>query len=99
MLLHSLDNGLTDGGKVVSLIRQPPFTLGRFAGLSCLIGSVDPQSLRANGSIRLIEEANNRIGKRSRDLLAYTKVSQPHTLRRPPPPNNTFIYRVFLEEW
>jgi hypothetical protein len=45
-LPHFLDNRLTDDGKVVSLMRRPPFTPpGRFLVLISVRGRVDPRAI------------------------------------------------------
>jgi hypothetical protein len=75
---HSLDNGLTYGSEVVSLTRRPHalYPPGRFL---VLIGH------SAAGRIRSIENSNDLIGNRTRDLPAcstvpsanYAKVNEP----------------------
>jgi hypothetical protein len=73
-LSHFLDSRLTDGGKVVSLTRRPPFTPeGRFLVLISLRGSVDPRTvmlLEGLGKLKKI----HLIGTQSRDLPAYSIV-------------------------
>jgi hypothetical protein len=43
--LFTLDTGLTDGGKVVSLTRRPPFTPGKLLVLISVRGWVDPGAI------------------------------------------------------
>jgi hypothetical protein len=45
MLLHFVNNRLTDGGEVVSLTRRPPFTPGRFLVLISVIGLIDSMAI------------------------------------------------------
>jgi hypothetical protein len=44
-LPHFLDIRLTDGGKVVSLIRRPPFTPRMILGTHFCKGCVDPRAI------------------------------------------------------
>jgi hypothetical protein len=89
----SLDNRLTDGDKVASLKRRPPFTPQEDSWYSLLLGLSRPQGHRAAGKIYL-------IGTRTRDLLACSIVPQPTTLPRTPqnhiPRGNTDYSRFCL---
>jgi hypothetical protein len=70
-LPHFLDNGLTDGGEVVSLTCWPPFTPRKIPGTS------RPQGHSAAGNIRSIEKSNDFNENRTRDLPVCSIVPQP----------------------
>jgi hypothetical protein len=77
-LPHFLDNRLTDGGEVVSSGRpSPPVIL---LVLISVRSQVDPRGHSATGRIRSIEESNDHIGDRTRDLPACSIVRQATTL-------------------
>jgi hypothetical protein len=57
---HYLDNRLTDGGKVVSLTRRPPFTPGIFLVTICVRGH------SAAGRIRSVEKNPPHLGSNPR---------------------------------
>jgi hypothetical protein len=80
-LPHFLDNRLTDGGEVVSLMRRPAFTPQEDSWYSFLLeaGST-PQGHSAAGRIRSIKKSNDLIGNRTRDLPACSIVPQPTKL-------------------
>jgi hypothetical protein len=82
-LLHFLDNRLTDGGEVVSLMRWLPFTIRKIPRTSFCQRLGQPQSHSAAGKIRTIEKTND-IRNRTRDLLACSIVPQPTTLSHAP---------------
>jgi hypothetical protein len=77
----SLDNRLTDGGKVVSLTRRQPFTPppGRFLVHVSVKRLSRPQGHSAPGKIRSIEKIHL-IGNQTRDLPVCSIVPQPTTL-------------------
>jgi hypothetical protein len=81
----SLDNQLTDGGKVVSITRLPLFfPPGIFLVLFIVRGWVDPGTivrLEGLGKLKKIYL----IGTRTRDLPACSIVPQPIPLPRAPP--------------
>jgi hypothetical protein len=75
---HFLGNRLTDGSKIVSLTRCPPFTPGRLLVFSAVRGSVDPRAI-----VRLeeLDKLKKRlIGTRTRYLPACSIVPQPTTI-------------------
>jgi hypothetical protein len=74
---HFLDNLLTDGGEIVSLTRRPPFTPRKIPGTHLGLKLSRPQGHNAAGKIRSIENSNDLIGNRTRDLLACSIVPQP----------------------
>jgi hypothetical protein len=73
---HFLDNWLTDGGEVVSLTRQPPFTPREIPGTHFCQRLSWPQGHSVAGRTRSIEKFNNVIGN--------SIVPQPTTLPRAP---------------
>jgi hypothetical protein len=79
-LPHFLDNRLTDGGEVVSLIRRSPFTPRKIPGTRFCWRLSRPQGHSAAGRIRSIEKSNDPIGIRTRDLPACRITPQPITL-------------------
>jgi hypothetical protein len=80
----SLDSRLTDGGKVFSLTRRPPFTPQEDSSYSFLLrGWVDSRAivrLKGLGKLKKI----HLIGTRTRDLPVCSIVPQPTTLPRGP---------------
>jgi hypothetical protein len=81
MLLHLLDNRLTDGGEVVNLTRPPPlYCPGRFLVLISVRGWVDPRPIVPLGLGKL-KKSSDLIGIRTRDLQACSTVPQPTTLQ------------------
>jgi hypothetical protein len=75
-----LDNRLTDGGGVVSLTRQPPFTTRKIPGTHVGYRLSRPQGRNAAGRFRSIEKYSDLIGNRTCDLPACSIVPQPTTL-------------------
>jgi hypothetical protein len=71
-----LDNPLTDGGEVVSLMRWPPFTPRKIHGTHFCYRLSRSQGHNAAGRNRLTEKSNDLIGNRTRDLLACSEVQQ-----------------------
>jgi hypothetical protein len=58
-----LENRFTDGGKIVSLMRRPPFTTqGRFLVLISVRRLKRPQGHNAAAMIRSIEKSSDLIG-------------------------------------
>jgi hypothetical protein len=51
-LRHFLDNRLTDGGEVVSLMRRPPFTARKIPGTDSYYRLSRPQGINSTGRIR-----------------------------------------------
>jgi hypothetical protein len=78
----SLDNRLTDGGKVVRLTRRPPFIPRNIPGTHFCKKLSRPQVHSVAGNFRSIEKYNNLIGTRTRDLPACSVEPQPTTLPR-----------------
>jgi hypothetical protein len=66
-LPHVLNNRFTDGGKVVSLTRRPPFKPQEDSLYSFLSDAKSTQSYSAAGRIRSIEKTSA-IGNRTSDL-------------------------------
>jgi hypothetical protein len=62
-LPHFLDNWLTDGGEVVSLTHQLPFTLQEESWYSFLLqAGSQPQGHSEVGRVRSIEKSHDLIG-------------------------------------
>jgi hypothetical protein len=76
----SIDNRLTDGGKVASFIRRPPFTPRKVPGTHFCLRLSRLQGHSALERFRLIKKSNDRIGDRTRDLPGCSIVPQPTTL-------------------
>jgi hypothetical protein len=77
-LPHFLDNRFTDGGKVASLTRLPPFTPQEDSWYLFLL---DPRAIvRLEGLGKLKKRIHDLIGNRTRDLPACSRVLQPTTL-------------------
>jgi hypothetical protein len=83
-LPHLLENRVTDGGEVISIMRQPPFTPGRFLGLISVRGWVDRRVIVRLEGLGQLKHSSDLIGNRNRDLPACSMVPQPSTLRRAP---------------
>jgi hypothetical protein len=79
-LPHFVDNRLTDGREVVSLMHWPPFTSRKIPGTHFCSRLSRPQGHSEAGRIRLIEKSNDLIGNRTRYFLACSIVPQPTTL-------------------
>jgi hypothetical protein len=79
-----LDNRLTDGCKVVSLMRRPPFIPTKIPGTHFCYRLIRPQGHSAAGKIRSTEKSKDLIGNLTRDLPACGIVSQPTTPPRAP---------------
>jgi hypothetical protein len=79
-LPHFLDSQLTDGGEVVSLVRQPSFTPKKIPVTHLCYESESIPGHRAAGRIRSIEKSNDLIRNRNRDLPACSMVPQPTML-------------------
>jgi hypothetical protein len=77
---HFLDNRLTDGGKVVSLTRRPPFTSQEGSWHSFLLEAESTPGPQFGWK----DEKFHLIGTRTRDLPACSIVPQPTTLPRAP---------------
>jgi hypothetical protein len=77
----SLDNRLTDGGKVASLTRRPPFPPdpGRFLVLISVRGWVDSRAIMRLEGLGKLKKIHL-IGTRTRDLPVCIIVPQPTTL-------------------
>jgi hypothetical protein len=78
-----LENRLTDGGKVVSLMCRRLFTPRKIPGTHFCQRLSLPQGHSSAGRIRSTGKSND-IGNRIRDLLACSIVPQPTTLSRAP---------------
>jgi hypothetical protein len=92
-LPHFLDNRLTDGGEIVSLMRQPPFTPRAIPSTPFCYGLSRTQGHSAAGKIGSIEKFNYLIRIRSSDLPACSTVLQPTSLPRD---RNIISLRKFL---
>jgi hypothetical protein len=68
-LPHFLDSRLTDGVKVASLTRRPPFTHRKIPGTHFCYKLSRTQGHSAAGRIRSIEKSNDVIGNRIPDLI------------------------------
>jgi hypothetical protein len=79
---HFLDSRLTYGDEVVSLARQPPFTLRKIPGTHLWWSLSRPQGHIAVGRIRSIEKPSDLFRNRTRDLPVCNTVPQPTTLPR-----------------
>jgi hypothetical protein len=79
-----VDNRLTDGSEVFSLMRQPPFTPRKIPGTHFCKTMIRPQGHSAVGRIRSIEKSNDLIGNQTRDLPACSVLPQPTALPRVP---------------
>jgi hypothetical protein len=80
-LPHFLDAQVTDGGEVVSLTRQLPFTPRKIPGTHFSYMLSQHQGDSAAGRIRSIEKSNDLIGNQTCDLLAGSIVPQPTILQ------------------
>jgi hypothetical protein len=69
-----LYNRLTDGGEVVSLTRRPPFTPRKIPGTGFCQRLSRPQGQSAAETNRSIENCNDLIGNRTRDVPACSIV-------------------------
>jgi hypothetical protein len=67
---HFLDNRLTDGGEVVCITRRPLFTPRMILDTHLCYSLSQPQGHSAAGRSRSIENSNDLIGNRTRDLPA-----------------------------
>jgi hypothetical protein len=80
----SLDNRLTDGGKVTSHMRWSPFTIRTIPGTHFCYRLSHPQSHIAAGRIRSTDKLNNLIGNRTRYVSVCSIVPRPTTVPRTP---------------
>jgi hypothetical protein len=60
--IHYLDNCLKDGGKVVSLTRQPSFTPGKIPHTHFFRGSVDPRAIVRQEKLGEMKKSSDLIG-------------------------------------
>jgi hypothetical protein len=79
-LPHYLDDRLTDGSEVVSIICQPPFTSRKIPGTHFCYRLSPPQGHSESGRIMSTEKSNGRFRIRTCDLPACIIVPQPSTL-------------------
>jgi hypothetical protein len=77
-----LGSWLTDGGKVASLTRRPPFNSRKIPGSHFSQRLSQPQGNSAVGRIRSIEKSYDLIWNHTLDLPDCTIVPQPTTLSR-----------------
>jgi hypothetical protein len=82
-LPHFVDNRLTDGGKVVNIMRRPPFTPQEYSWYSFLLEAVDPRAIVRLGGLGQLKN-HDLTGNRTRDLPDCSIVPQPTTLPRAP---------------
>ena len=73
-----------EGGKVVSLMHQPPLPPGNIPGTHFCYRLSRPQGRSAAGRIMAMKNSNNTIRNRTRDLPACSPVSQPIAPPRAP---------------
>jgi hypothetical protein len=100
-LPHFLDNGLTDGGEAVSLMRRSPFNPRKIPGTHFCQRLSRPQGQSAARRIWSIEKSTDLIGNRTRDLPACSIVPQPTTLPSTPADGGTAtnILNLIPCEW
>jgi hypothetical protein len=79
-LPHFLDNQLTDGSKVVSVMHRLLFTPRKIANTQFCYRLSGPQVHSATGRIRSIEKSNDFIRSQTQVLPACNTVPQPTTL-------------------
>jgi hypothetical protein len=84
VLLHFLENQLTNGGQVVSLTLWLPLSIRKIHANHFCYRLSRPQGHSAAGRMRSIEKKSNEIGNRTRDLPACSIVTQPTTLPHAP---------------
>jgi hypothetical protein len=75
-----LDDWLTVGGEVVSLVLQPPFTDRKIPGTHFCQRLSRPQGHSVAGRIRSIEKSNGFTGNRTHNLPACSIMPQPTML-------------------
>jgi hypothetical protein len=84
-LPHFLDNRLTDGGEVVSLMRRTLFTPQKDSRYSFLLEAEStPRAIVRLEGLGQLKKFSDLIGNRSRDLPACSVLPQPSTLPRTP---------------
>jgi hypothetical protein len=83
-LPHLLDNWLTDGGDVISLMRRPPFIPRKILGTHFYQMLSRSHGHSAVERIRLTEKPSDLTENRTRDLSPGRIVPQPTTLSRTP---------------
>jgi hypothetical protein len=81
---HFLENRLTDGGEVFSLMRWPPFNTRKIPGTHFCQRQSRLQCHSVAGRIRSIEKSNDLIGDRNHDLPSCSIVPQTITLPSAP---------------
>jgi hypothetical protein len=84
-LPHFLNNRLTDGGEVVSLMRRRPLPPGRFLALIYVRSRVNSRATERLEGLGKLKKSNDLIGDRTHDLPACSIVPQLTTLPRAPP--------------
>jgi hypothetical protein len=92
-LPHSLDNRLTDGGKLSALRADRPLPPMKIPGTHFYQRLSRPQAHNAAGRIRKYSDV---IGNRTRDTSACSIVFQPTTLPCDSQ-NMSFVYQKFKE--
>jgi hypothetical protein len=91
VMLHFLDNRLTDGGEVLSLTLRPSFAPMKIPGTHFCYRMSRPQGHRAAEWIRSIKKSSHLIGNRTCDFPVCSTVPQPTMLQR--------SIEIILQNW
>jgi hypothetical protein len=94
--IFSRQSALTDGGEVVSLTHQQPFTPRKIPGTHLCLRLSRPQGHSQAGRIRSTEKSNDLIGNQTHSLPACSRVPQQTTLPRAPPLRSAKIKNAWI---